>query len=38
MKQFCKLTSFLEKYKLGDKILPGFYTCTKKKKKTQYTV
>ncbi|CAD8213033.1 unnamed protein product [Paramecium octaurelia] len=37
MKQFCKLTGFLEKYKLGEKILPGFYTCTKKKKKTQYT-
>ncbi|CAD8195402.1 unnamed protein product [Paramecium octaurelia] len=38
MKQFCKLTGFLDKYKLGDKLLPGFYTCTKKTKKTQYTV
>ncbi|CAD8189120.1 unnamed protein product [Paramecium pentaurelia] len=38
MKQFCKLTGFLDKYKLGDKLLPGFYTCTKKNKKTQYTV
>lgn len=32
------MTGFLEKYKLGEKVLPGFYTCTKKTKKTQYTV
>ncbi|KAM3142552.1 hypothetical protein pb186bvf_005454 [Paramecium bursaria] len=38
LKLFCKLTGFMDKYKLGEKIVPGFFVCTKKNKKTQYTV
>ncbi|KAM3139500.1 hypothetical protein pb186bvf_008336 [Paramecium bursaria] len=38
MKQFCKLSEFLAKYKLTDKMFPGVYQCFKKSNNLPFTV